>query len=226
MAGDKRIEVTEDGPYVVTGAVPIAKQIIEVDEDGESVAWVEGEELHRHAHYALCRCGASESKPFCDASHMVVGFDGTETATRESYEDQADVIEGPAVRLMDAVQLCADTGFCHTKRIWSLARSAETAEDVDDVMHGAALCPSGRYTAIDKATGESSEPTIEPSIGLIEDPSKGVSGPIWVRGGIPIQSAEGIEYEVRNRAALCRCGASENKPFCDGSHVEIGFKAE
>ena len=226
MADDMRIEVTEDGPYVLTGSVPIAKQIIQCDDDGESVAWAEGEELHRHAYYALCRCGASESKPFCDASHMVVGFDGTETASRESYEEQADIIDGPVVRLRDAVPLCADARFCHTKRIWILAKSAETAEDVENVMHGAKLCPSGRYTAFDKEAGESSEPALEPSIGLIEDPSEDASGPIWVRGGIPIQSADGTEYEVRNRATLCRCGASENKPFCDGSHLEIGFKAE
>ena len=38
-------------------------------------------------------------------------------------------------------------------------------------------------------------------------------------GRIPIQSADGTEYEVRNRATLCRCGRSHNKPFCDGTHL-------
>ena len=50
-----------------------------------------------------------------------------------------------------------------------------------------------------------------------------VSGPLWVRGGVPVVSADGYEYEVRNRVTLCRCGSSENKPFCDGSHASIGF---
>jgi CDGSH-type Zn-finger protein len=50
-----------------------------------------------------------------------------------------------------------------------------------------------------------------------------VSGPIWVRGGIEIESAEGHAYQVRNRVTLCRCGKSQNKPFCDGSHVAHGF---
>jgi CDGSH-type Zn-finger protein len=45
-----------------------------------------------------------------------------------------------------------------------------------------------------------------------------------VRGGIPVVGADGVTYEVRNRQALCRCGASSNKPFCDGSHASIGFK--
>jgi CDGSH-type Zn-finger protein len=50
------------------------------------------------------------------------------------------------------------------------------------------------------------------------DPFLGVNGPIWVRGEIPIQSADGKIYEVRNRVTLCRCGKSLNKPFCDSSH--------
>jgi CDGSH-type Zn-finger protein len=39
-----------------------------------------------------------------------------------------------------------------------------------------------------------------------------------VRGGITIESADGVPYEVRNRVTLCRCGRSDNKPFCDASH--------
>jgi hypothetical protein len=70
----------------------------------------------------------------------------------------------------------------------------------------------------DKKTGKAIEPELEKSIELIEDPAIGVSGPIWVRGGIPIESADGNTYEIRNRVTLCRCGKSSNKPFCDSSH--------
>src|SRR6266536_1245907 len=49
-------------------------------------------------------------------------------------------------------------------------------------------------------------------------------GPLWVRGGVPVEAADGFEYEVRNRVTLCRCGYSKNKPFCDGSHVRTKFK--
>jgi len=59
---------------------------------------------------------------------------------------------------------------------------------------------------------------LEKSIGLIEDPQLECSGPIWVRAGIPIRSADGKIYEVRNRVTLCRCGKSSIKPFCDSSH--------
>ena len=49
-------------------------------------------------------------------------------------------------------------------------------------------------------------------------------GPLWVRGGVRVDAADGEPYEVRNRVTLCRCGASENKPFCDGTHQDIGFR--
>ncbi|GEM_PF-1172707 len=63
-----------------------------------------------------------------------------------------------------------------------------------------------------------------PSIGLIEDPVEACSGPLWVRGGVRVISADGFQYEIRNRVTLCRCSASRNKPFCDGSHAAIKFK--
>jgi CDGSH-type Zn-finger protein len=75
----------------------------------------------------------------------------------------------------------------------------------------------------DKKTGKPIEPNFKPSISLLEDTGKRVSGPIWVKDGIPVESSDGKEYEIRNRVTLCRCGKSRNKPFCDGSHIEAGF---
>jgi CDGSH-type Zn-finger protein len=45
-----------------------------------------------------------------------------------------------------------------------------------------------------------------------------------VKGGVPVESADGTVYEVRNRVTLCRCGKSTNKPFCDGTHIDVNFK--
>jgi D-arabinose 1-dehydrogenase-like Zn-dependent alcohol dehydrogenase len=56
-----------------------------------------------------------------------------------------------------------------------------------------------------------------------EIPALGCSGPLWVRGGITVESGDGTRYETRNRVTLCRCGASSNKPFCDGSHAALAF---
>jgi CDGSH-type Zn-finger protein len=59
-----------------------------------------------------------------------------------------------------------------------------------------------------------------------EESDKRVSGPIWVKDNIDIISSDGKLYEKRNRITLCRCGKSNNKPFCDGVHVSIGFNDE
>ena len=98
-------------------------------------------------------------------------------------------------------------------------------------MHKIAVSKHGPYLVSGdlplikvSATGEPIEPKYEPSIGLIEDPVEDCSGPIWVRGGVQIVSADGFNYELRNRVTLCRCGGSGNKPFCDGSHHATKFK--
>jgi len=80
--------------------------------------------------------------------------------------------------------------------------------------------------AWDKSTRQAVETELPVSIGLVEDPEQQCSGPLWLRGGIPVFAADGFEYEVRNRVTLCRCGASNNKPFCDGTHASIKFRDE
>ena len=80
-------------------------------------------------------------------------------------------------------------------------------------------CPAGRLVIRDRKTGDVIEPELEKSIAVIENPARGEEGPLWIRGGIPVFSAEGRPYTVRNRVTLCRCGKSRNKPFCDGRHI-------
>ena len=219
------IRVTKDGPYRLDGAVPISKQIIATDEAGESVDWQEGERFAERASCALCRCGGSNLKPFCDGTHASIAFDGTETASTIPYAEAADRIGGPGIDLLDDLTLCAEARFCAAKGgAWHLVKQ-EDEESCRTVRDEAERCPSGRYTAIDHVTGLPQEPDLEPSIGLVEDPAASVSGPLWVRGGIPVVGSDGTAYEVRNRVTLCRCGASKNKPFCDSAHVEIGFDA-
>ncbi|MEP6754987.1 MAG: CDGSH iron-sulfur domain-containing protein [Chthonomonadales bacterium] len=215
-----KIEVTKDGPYIVTGGVPISEQWIVTNAEGDSLDYREGEKYPTEPQYALCRCGHSGSKPFCDGTHKKIPFDGAETASNLPYEDQATVIEGPKMVLTDVQHLCAFARFCDPKgSVWNLVQQAYDPETRKLVEHEAGHCPSGRLVVWDRTTGEAIEPIFEPSIGLIEDTEKKVRGPIWARGGIPIISADGETYEVRNRVTLCRCGKSGNKPFCDGSHA-------
>ena len=221
-----KIEISQDGPYVVTGGVPLAPQTIGVNADGESVTWLEGTHYPRQERYALCRCGQSRTKPYCDGSHSKSGFDGTETADRSPYLKQAETIEGPVMNLTDAEGLCAFGRFCDPNgRVWNMVAETDDPEVRANFIRQVGDCPAGRLVAWDKQTGKAVEPHLEPSIGLVEDPQRACSGPIWVRGGIPIVGADGETHEVRNRVTLCRCGASQNKPFCDGTHAAIHFKA-
>jgi len=218
-----KVTVIRDGPYLVEGSVPIARQTIVADGARNSVGWQEGEQLKTRTTYSLCRCGQSANKPFCDGSHLRVSFDGTETANRDSYRTQSTEQVGPTLILTDAENLCAFARFCDVAgQVWNLVE-AQGSEAARLTTLEAGLCPSGRLVAWDRKTNKALEPDLDPSIGIVDDPAEGVAGPIWVRGGIPIAAADGETYEVRNRVTLCRCGASNNKPFCDASHASIGF---
>jgi CDGSH-type Zn-finger protein len=215
-----RIQITKDGPYLVSGALPLAEQWIVTNTEGESLGYREGKKYPPQQQYALCRCGRTSNRPFCDGTHKKVKFDGTETASREPYLNQAEKIEGSTMVLTDAESLCAFARFCDPKgRIWNLVKQTDNPEARLLVEQQAGHCPSGRLVAWDRGKGQAIEPKFEPSLGLIEDTAKKVSGPIWVRGGIPIIAADGKTYEIRNRMTLCRCGRSSNKPFCDGTHA-------
>lgn len=222
--GRMRVTVSENGPYLVSGGVPLVRAEIVTNELGESVSWLETEVFDVPDRYSLCRCGHSCLKPFCDGHHAAGGFDGTETAGSESYVSAAACIDGPGVKLRDARRLCAEARFCdRAGGLWNLIKECDDPEIRAIVLEEAALCPSGRYSACDPGTDEPNEPDLEPSIALVEDPTMSVSGPLWVRGGIPVFSAVYEPYEVRNRVTLCRCGQSANKPFCDGSHIAAKF---
>jgi CDGSH-type Zn-finger protein len=51
------------------------------------------------------------------------------------------------------------------------------------------------------------------------------NGPLIVNGPVELKDADGKFYPVKERIALCRCGGSTTKPFCDGTHSRIGFQA-
>lgn len=214
------IQVTKDGPYVVNGALPLSEQRIVTNAEGESLDYREGKEYPEQQQYALCRCGKSANKPYCDGTHKKVHFDGTETASHRPYLEQAETFEGPTMLLTDQENLCAFARFCDPKgRVWNLIAETDKPEAQRLVEHEAGHCPGGRLVAWNRAAGKPLEPEFKPSLGLIEDTARHVSGPIWVRGGVPVVSADGKPYEIRNRVALCRCGRSANKPFCNGSHA-------
>jgi CDGSH-type Zn-finger protein len=224
MTHDSHIAIAKDGPYLVYGSIPITIETITSNAEGSSWEWERGRTIEAKERYALCRCGASANKPFCDGTHQKIGFDGTETATHQPFDEQATTFDGPQMALIDAESLCAVARFCdNAGSIWNLIEQTGNADARNMVVHEASHCPSGRLVVRDKQSGKAIEPEFQPSIGLIEDPAEACSGPLWVRGRIRVQAADGSFYEVRNRVTLCRCGASQNKPFCDGQHMAMKF---
>ena len=215
------VQIQEDGPYRVCGGVPLSRTAQVETEHGEPVGWVPDEFLDEDDEsYDLCRCGGSNDKPFCDGSHETNGFDGTETADRSDIADRR--FEFPAGEGVVSFDLatCEHAGFCGDRFTnWRrLAREAGDPAVRERLMQMVRLCPSGALEMQPDADGEQLEPALPVSIGVIRD------GPYWVRGRIQVRAADGETYEVRNRVTLCRCGHSETKPFCDGTHKHVGFR--
>jgi CDGSH-type Zn-finger protein len=217
----KKITVSKDGPYIVSGGIPLIVKEIRNDAEGYCSTWHEVMTYPLQEHYALCRCGHSKNKPFCDGTHAKIHFDGTESCDDRLYLDRVERIRGPTLSLTDADGMCVHARFCmRAGGIWNLTKQSDVPEAREIAIKEAENCPSGRLVVWDNKTGKALEPEFEKSIVVIEYPPRQEHGPLWVRGGIPVESSDGRIYEIRNRVTLCRCGKSFNKPFCDGSHVE------
>lgn len=218
------ITVTDQGPYLVTGKPPVKQQFILPDQAGSSWLFRSGERFNMEEPTALCRCGASRNKPYCDGSHVSASWDPRLSDPGKPLLEGAEAYEGPTLILTDNVRYCAFARFCDAKgRVWNLVGASDDQQARELTIREANHCPAGRLSAWDKQTQRPYEPHFDPSIGVVEDPAISCSGPLWVRGGIRIRKEDGTYYEIRNRVTLCRCGASSNKPFCDGSHASIRF---
>lgn len=217
-SGEPTITITKDGPYLVSGNVKISEKIITPNGRGGYV-WKDGRPLPQGDNYALCRCGHSMNAPFCTGNHVKIGFDGKETAGHSKYVDRSKVFSGPGLEMLDDDR-CAFARFCHRKNgsAWELLMTSDDEGDREEAIRAASECPAGRLTAME-LDGLMLEDDLEPEIFVIQDPSKRVSGGLYVKGEIKLIGADGNEYERRNRYVLCRCGMSYRKPFCNAAHV-------
>lgn len=227
----KEIHVQKNGPYLIKGGVRLVHEVLTHHED-DHYTWEQRQVLleeDEKKQYILCRCGRSNNMPYCDGEHRrpdAAGrvFDGEEEADHDDFVDRAGVFEGTDFTLLDDIDLCSQGRFCHTPhgKIWTLLEH-EDPKVRQRALQGIDECPAGRLVAM--VDGEMREPTLVAEISVTEDPQKEVSGPLYVRGGIPVFDAEGNAYEVRNRQALCRCGNSHNMPYCDARHLVTDFQA-
>lgn len=219
----KIVKVLLNGPYEVSNNIPAALAESEIDENEISQEWKKTRVLNvgEKDSYHLCRCGHSEQKPFCDGSHHNVTFIGEETAPLDGYSKRAEVIEGETLDLLDDESLCVYARFCDgPPRAWNAAALSGDRNNRKIAIREAWNCTGGRLTVYEK-DGTPIEPKLEQEIWVTQDTAAHVRGPLWIRGGIPIEGADKQNYEVRNRVALCRCGESQNKPFCDATHMNV-----
>ena len=215
-----QIEITEQGPYRVSGGVPLAGTSQVETEYGEPIDWAPLEPISAGRRYSLCRCGRSSSKPFCDDSHEQVEWEGTEVADRAPRDSRADLFPGDGVVMTDDHSFCTHAGYCGDRfvKVWDLIDRTSDPAIRERLKHMVDLCPSGTLDHRASIVAPADEPAFDKGIAVAAD------GPLWVRGGVTLRSADGSTYEIRNRVTLCRCGHSANKPFCDGTHKDIGFR--
>lgn len=201
------IEIRPNGPYVVTG-VP-------------RIEYASGEPNPEKPRVALCRCGRTKNRPFCDGTHKTIDFDGGDPASASLGRDRD--YSGASITLHDNRRRCAHVGVC-VKRFGAVFnRTARPWIDPDgdspeQVMAAAHACPSGALAYTIDGVRDRDWPEPAPAIRIMRD------GPIHVVGGVLLQGVTWPEETTPNRYTLCRCGASENKPFCDGSHLTSGFR--
>ena len=218
---EKVIVVSENGPYIVRGGIPLVEKRITKTSDGWE--WADGRELPQKEVYALCRCGKSKNAPFCDGkSHK--SFKGQETADRRPFEERAERLEGPGLTILDD-RRCSKSYFCHTNdgSTWEMLPRTGDPDVKEKVVRTCNACPSGRTVAVDR-DGTVLEDKLPERITVIQHSYDRVGSGLYVTGGIKLVSSDGSEYPVQNRMVLCRCGNSRNKPFCDATHINSRFK--
>jgi len=201
-----KITCAPSGPYLLA--------------DGSGVRRASGKTWPAAPSVALCRCGGSSNKPFCDGTHGKNGFRDDNTADPAKNKRRAYV--GKRITILDNRAICAHAAFC-TDELKSVFRHHDSpwidpdGAQVDQVIETIRKCPSGALSyAID---GVEAEPPQRAPMVTVTD-----SGPYAVTGGIELMGVRLGDGASPEHYTLCRCGASKNKPFCDGSHWEMGFK--
>ena len=199
------ITPTTNGPYRVDGL--------------ERLRNSRDEELAVRETVYLCRCGGSQRKPFCDGTHKKIGFRGRRETRRQIERRRAYV--GREVTITDNRSICAHAGFCTSelRAVFQSRRKPWITPDEADVEAIAATilkCPSGAlgYEIDGIPFGDQER---APTIAVSKD------GPYYITGGVELLHATGLRGPSLEHFALCRCGQSKNKPFCDGTHWTIGF---
>jgi CDGSH-type Zn-finger protein/truncated hemoglobin YjbI len=210
------IRLVRNGPYVLTNV--------------DTMAGPMGEPLPTRPQMALCRCGRSAAKPWCDGSHALVDFTGEKDPNR--VPDRRDTYEGLSITILDNRGICQHSGFC-TDRVPVAFRVdqdpfvAPSGARLDEMIRAVRNCPSGALSlaidGIEDRAAVDRHGRRPPAVTVTRD------GPYRITGSIELLDESGTPAarnigSSREHYAMCRCGQSQNKPFCSGMHWYVGFQ--
>ena len=215
MAKEKpKIAGLPNGPYyLLNDMTPKVVPNIQ-NSNGESCTTVAG--------VALCRCGGSNNKPFCDGTHGKNGF--TDRKLTDGALDKRTDYVGKKITIHDNRGICAHAGYCTDNLASVFKMKTEPWIDpdgaaVEEIIETIKKCPSGALSyTVDSV--EHRDQDREAMVTVTKD------GPYAITGGIELLEQLLGEGASTEHYTLCRCGGSKNKPFCDGTHWHIGFRDE
>lgn len=204
MSDDTRIEERENGPLIVKNAT--------------AMTGVDGAAMEVKPVMALCRCGGSANKPFCDGSHRDNGFESR--GGTPAGRDRVITYAGSEVTVSFNPLLCSHAAECGrlAGHIFNTSQKPWVQPDngtVEEVRAVVAACPSGALALgsapRDHLMTERAEVHVEKN------------GPYWITD-VPAPTEDQPEGASAKKFVLCRCGLSGKKPYCDGSHSDQGWR--
>ncbi len=208
MSDETIIEQRENGPLVVKNC--------------SELRLADGSAAEAKPVMALCRCGASSNKPFCDGSHNEIGFESAPADV--SDKDRVRAYEGGEVTVYYNPLLCSHAGECGrlAARVFNPQQRPWIQPDngtKDEILAVMQACPSGalRYSE----TGGEAELVADGAVSITIEKN----GPYRVRN-MPVEADYRAEGQSDRKYVLCRCGKSANKPYCDGTHSDEGWSDE
>lgn len=195
MSKSLNINIIDNGPIKVSGDKKTLNYC------GEALATDQDQDVY------LCRCGQSTNPPFCDGTHSKAGF---VAEAPEGEKKPLHVWEGRTIKTFFNANACMHVFYCKplkALRAQELEGDDAAAAEIARVVQS---CPSGALTFESKTVSTPVAPE-GPCIDIVE------GGEIRVQSDFQINT-ELQERQDNNRATLCRCGLSKNKPWCDGRH--------
>ncbi len=206
MSRKPTIVATKNGPYLVTNCEMLK-------------GFADGKVYDAAGTVALCRCGGSSNKPFCDGTHNRNGF--TDEKAPDRVADKRESSAGKAVTVHDNRGICAHSARCTDglKPVFRLGIEPwidPDGADADTVIAQIRQCPSGALS-YSVAGVEHRDRDSDPMILIAPN------GPYAVFGGADLQDVTWGEGASKEHFDLCRCGHSKNKPFCSGAHWDHQF---